>query len=496
MADFIQVGSETEVILYGAGQMAHRFYDSIQKERISIIACLDQNAKDKKPVGNIPVLLPDDPVITESQKQNALVILTQIDVYTHPAIAEFLNAQGYRFILYLGALDAEKKDAHFIDLNAAYNRLRYEGKISGSIIPRYKKEVPTAARTAVLRRDRCGDITAFVPLHLLFSARKDTCFHEKAIPNAVKPFWDRSVWEYLFAFPIFDFFENGLSGNWEEELECYRAFSQYDANAFGTFDSVRHFEHTLASRYHIYQNMCQMFYSNRKYFYDFPPRVKWNRGGYFNIEDGNNRVAFLMCKKQFITPCQMSERDYEQWLNSGQMSLFENACKPFPDFSLSSCFPHPAFFPFPRFEKDIYLQTVCTLLGRHNYSLSNKRLLCLERIPSYLPHHFYKMGADITLVVGEFYDIARSMKGLFHTPKMNVLREGEFQKHILENTDIILISDSWSEEFLSERGIRSYDAVTFWRKAVVLEPGCGKNASDRIFYAENGPFAITALNLE
>ncbi|MDE6491937.1 MAG: hypothetical protein K2L37_02160, partial [Lactobacillus sp.] len=415
--------------------MAHRFYESLCQENISILACLDQNAMDKKPIGEIPVLLPDNQVITEYQKRHTLVIITQIDVYTHPSIAEFLSLQGYQFILYLGALDAVVRDTYFTQLNEAFNRLRYEGKLLGSRIPRYKK-TPYISRQVVIRNEGTGDVTAYVPLPLLFTASRDTCFKESAIPAAVKPFWDRSVLEYLFALPIFNFFENGLAGNWRKDLACYRDFSQYDANIFGKFDTEQHFAHTLSSRYHIYQKMCQMFSWNSEYFSDFPLYVRWNDRGYFNIEDGNNRAAFLMCKNQFVIPCRMSKQDYEKWLRAEQMLAFENACKDFPDFSPTSCFPYPVFFPFQKYEKDIYLQTVCALLGERDYSIQHKKVLCLEQVPSYLPHHFHKMGANVISVVGEFYDIASKMREIFDAPGMELLPAEEFKRDMAADADI------------------------------------------------------------
>lgn len=495
MEGFIRVGSETCVILYGAGQMAHRFYESIRQENISILACLDQNAMEKNPIGGIPVLPPDNQVITEEQKQHTLVILTQIDVYTHPSIAELLNLQGYQFILYLGALDVTIRDSYFTDLNEAYNRLRYDGKLLGSIIPHYKK-TQCSSPQAVIRNEGTDGITAFVPLTLLFTAARETCFNESAIPESVKAFWDRSVLEYLFAFPIFNFFENGLSGNWKRDLVCYKAFSQYDANFFGKFDREKHFDHTLASRYHIYQKMCQMFSCNSKYFLDFPVRVKWNNRGYFNIEDGNNRTAFLMCKKQFAIPCRMSTGDYEKWLHAEQMPAFEKICKDAPGFSPTSCFPYPAFYPFQKWEKDIYLQTVCAFLGEHDYSICQKRVLCLERVPSYLPHHFHKMGASVVLVAGEFYDIACKMREIFDTQGMELIRVEKFKKDLIQSADVVLISDSWSRDFLSKQDLQSSGAVIFQREAVYLDQACDTDFPEQIFYAENGIFTIKILNLK
>ena len=89
-----------DVILYGAGIDGFKVFTELKKIGINVLAFLDIRADLIKNIKNIPVLMPDHPVIPESHKAEIPVILTIKPFKPRDkAIINALNEQGYHNIV-------------------------------------------------------------------------------------------------------------------------------------------------------------------------------------------------------------------------------------------------------------------------------------------------------------------------------------------------------------------------------------------------------------
>lgn len=65
----------------------------------------------------------------------------------------------------------------------------------------------------------------------------------------------------------------------------------------------------LKDRYKLFEIYEKAFETNRDFFIDSAPRARWNKGGYFNIEDGHHRATYLFYKGIWDIPIRIQRTD-------------------------------------------------------------------------------------------------------------------------------------------------------------------------------------------
>lgn len=65
----------------------------------------------------------------------------------------------------------------------------------------------------------------------------------------------------------------------------------------------------LKDRYKLFEIYEKVFETDRDFFIDSAPRARWNKRGYFNIEDGHHRATYLFYKGIWDIPIRIQETD-------------------------------------------------------------------------------------------------------------------------------------------------------------------------------------------
>ena len=233
----------------------------------------------------------------------------------------------------------------------------------------------------------------------------------------------------------------------------------------------------LRERYSIFQNMELLYNTNINFFYENPIDVKWNQKGYFNIEDGNNRAAFLFAKGWNMLPCRMEKEDHCLWINEKKVDAVKESIKNVQEVE------YPISHPF--YIKSLYksmpfcyikLKKLCDWLYKKDVVLDNKSILDVECRNGFIGRHFARMGANVTALETDeanrelcmriddlLYikqNIVKDCNDLddrrFHIVLIPVWGSKNFNKY-LEYAQNILIIDTYEPDFLFSDSVLSED---------------------------------------
>ena len=182
--------------------------------------------------------------------------------------------------------------------------------------------------------------------------------------------------EYFYTGQLYEVFAQGKVNGKEWNNIIHDAKEHFcSCNVFDIKILDKQFRRYINQKFELYQSMSEQLFHTPEFFYNNPVRVKWNNAegkNYFNIIDGNNRVAFLLAKGIYDIPCRMSKEDYNKWEKSLN-SVITNPSK-------VSLYYREAFF------------RICRWLREKKIRIKDKRILCLESNGDYMKNHFVRMG--------------------------------------------------------------------------------------------------------
>ena len=110
--DILEVSTKTNIIIYGAGETGKFYAEILINNNFNVIAFLDKQAAKIDKIGSIPVYFPETNQISNYDKENGLVFITILNVYSHDDIAKKLSQLGYQNILFKHNIIGKKKSGN------------------------------------------------------------------------------------------------------------------------------------------------------------------------------------------------------------------------------------------------------------------------------------------------------------------------------------------------------------------------------------------------
>ena len=295
------------VILYGCGVRGIQFFHTLRARGVPIRCFFDANAAEGERLLDRPVYAPRAiPTDELEELRSALVLITLQNAGIHEEVARLLVHQGFTKLLYLPlAGDCFHDGADALRLRHTYLAYTEEQGLGEmhTVLP--LTELPPVEYTErVILSKSDAFITAELPLDLLAT---DGCNH------AAESFVHSPVAH------LFTFFSTG-----EGDLAEIEARFHVHEEEFGYLLKKSFYEY-VCDRQLLYGRFVAALSDGMCFFQTSPANGVW-RDGYFAIEDGNHRVAFLYEKNLFCTPVRVTRDDYLRWRNQAVADRIIREC--------------------------------------------------------------------------------------------------------------------------------------------------------------------------
>ena len=304
------LNKRAKVWIYGYGQRGRNFEKRMYKEGIEICGFLDRAPERYQP-GRIQIRRPDD----VKPSSDMVVICSISNVFLHEEIASQLAKLGFEYIVYKSFRMNPAGKA----VSALYNRLTSvlgDIPFTGLDVPAYADiakpvEESSAARDGIVYTDIAAELLFGLTRELLADS---FLWKDKELLERIP---EKSLLFYTPPQKMMKYFAGEIDEEaWQESRRLWEMCR--DAQSFSNPLKERYSEKeqtdNLEDRYRIFEKMNQIFCENPSFFRENPISVVWNERGWFHIQDGNNRAAFLLMKGMYWIPAQMTVSDYAAWL--------------------------------------------------------------------------------------------------------------------------------------------------------------------------------------
>lgn len=446
----MKFNQKINTIIYGAGLHGEEIMKVLLSFDFTVIAFIDINADKIQSKQGIPVYtLEKIPELMKSYK-NLVYVISINNVFKHIEIATELAQKGAKYIIYKNLYHLNQ---NALLVNNLYDELNDElispnGGFISKEVPLFKDTLDTAFTDYA--NDEAETVLCQVPIELLFGLTKEYYLDSLEIKNTelINLCPDRSLLYYSINKELFQFFVNGTSNNeWEDILELYLRQRRYITGNL-QIDVEEEKQH-IQDRYNIFQNMEVLYSSNISFFYNNPLYVAWNSKGYFNIQDGNNRAAFLLAKGWHMLPCRMLTSDYKKWVNEKEIANVDNI--------LTSQKEVEYLIPHPYYNTKVYqsipyatnkLKKICDWMYINKIESHDLKVLDIACRNGYWGQCFSKMGAVVTAIETDntYYHLCRAVNKLLYNTTEKVYSSFELLQP--GSYDIILIP-LWANDKLA-----------------------------------------------
>lgn len=301
------------VWIYGYGTRGRSIAKQFELEGIKICGFLDRNpAQNRQEQNVVQICKPEE--ITPSA--DIVLVCSLTDVFAHAEIADRMSKLGFTYIVYKSFRNNPAGKA----IDALYNRLTFtlgHMPFKGMVVPAYADVMASKERSYA---DGDGIVRTDIPVELLFgltrSFLEDSFLWKDQELLDVVP--EKSLLYYTPPQKMMQYFAGEIDEeSWEQSKRLWAACrnaQSYISPLAGRFSEEEQ-EANLENRYRIFQKMDQLSCENPSFFRENPISVVWNERGWFHIQDGNNRAAFLLAKGLYRIPAQMTKADYAAWLS-------------------------------------------------------------------------------------------------------------------------------------------------------------------------------------
>lgn len=400
----ISLFGDAKIVIYGAGVKGNALRIIFQKHSIDVIGYIDKNASNMHKNSDVPIYDLNDKKIEEMDKRNIVVVVSVANIFSHEAIISELRRHG--FIYFLCKLNVFNPTAKEKIINNIFDNLYlYEVIDNKTIVPYIDVDTYRTSENIYDRKQKY--IYCYIPLEMLFtidSDYKENNLQLKDSPN-VSRMVDKNVVSFIYCKKLYETFNNLSDDNsWEIYLRYYKdlkkecAKVEYLSEEIEDEDFFRH----ISERYEVYLKMNEAYNFNQQFFKENPVIANWNANGYFNIEDGANRVAFLMAKGLQWIPCKVKEDDYIKWENK---SVVDDIMQKFQAHYVDLPIENP-YFMFETKESIFYRQVsklILGYLGENNVDLNGMNVYQLKAENGYVARQFARQRANMTISINEQY---------------------------------------------------------------------------------------------
>ena len=284
------------VVLYGGGVRGIQFFHTLRARGVPILAFFDINAAEGTYLLDCPVYTPTAiPEERIGQLRSALVLIALQNAGIHEDVVKLLVRQGFAKILYLPlAGDSFHDNAEALLLRQTYLAYTEEHGIDEmhAVLPLTELHSVEYTEQVILKKSN-SFVIAEIPLQLLATDGRN---------HAAESF------AYSPVTQLFSFF-SGRKGDLGAIEESFYAHEE----EFGYLLKKTFYEY-VSDRQLLYGRFSAALGEGMQFFQTSPSYGVW-RDGYFAIEDGNHRTAFLYDNNLFFPPARMTRNDYRKWRN-------------------------------------------------------------------------------------------------------------------------------------------------------------------------------------
>lgn len=331
MSNFI-LSKKSRFVLYGAASCGTILCRKLEKEDCKVDAFIDQRGKEIGWLMNHPVY-----DLKQAQERlpvkDVIVIVAVKNVFEHSRIAAELIKAGFCNILYKPYAILQGKGAVKEQLiNQWYENMMSEEFVNQSV------EIPCTCSVVTSVVSEGDYILEETDDSVMVSIPLCCIFENKGVGQQ-----ERNA---LYFFPHIQFFKY-LQGDTKADISYYIDYCKRAAREIGTFELTEQWQtNVIRNRVEICNEMNNAFFLKRDFFLSGAPKVMWNRSGYFNLNSGKHRTAFMVSKGMQFMPVRMSKTDMRIWMNIDIAKIVVNQIKSENVFEIPAPIEHPWFYEY------------------------------------------------------------------------------------------------------------------------------------------------------
>lgn len=381
MKNNFDFNQDLKLILYGINNYAEEKYEILKRKGFQVIAFFDRRASELNRKYRIPVFTLEEEGF-EAKDEICVIIMLQ-NAMQHDAIARDLLKKGYCKILFIPMND-------YIEITAATNLREYYNYFMqeewGMLhnIPILQKNLlfhKIDYQYSIIKRSD-NWIKAWIPIELIYTNPHSAVEGRKKLEK----YADVPISAYYPYIEMFKYLE-GESASLQY-LEEYGVNSCHYSNGYVNLDII-------LQRRRLYDIYLKEINRGMDFFISSAPTVKWNDRGFFNLLEGQHRIAFLWSKEYTYIPASLSCEDFFKWDNKKQLEKFICYIKNSGIRTLCTPLPHPMFKGFPAIKEHVG-KTILSIVQSYLDSdmLVGKSVLDISGFQGYFGRNAYRMGAE------------------------------------------------------------------------------------------------------
>ena len=390
----------TPLVLYGAATMGTLYYKKYKEWGLDVNAFIDKRAGEIKEFLGFPVYDIENDVL---DKENIVILLAVKNVFEHSRIAKRLYKAGYRKIIFrpYAALNGNgTKDER--SLNEVYSALTDADIFDSEKL----KKIPALNPCLIPQLEEHGVISKtaesvifYLPVTMLFSDKKGMNENSQYPLLCLKPHIN---------------FVKALLGN-DGETDSYMNYCVTAAKNTGTVKVTEAWkQNVIANRSEVFLDMLHKYNVEPFFFINKAINVIWNKEqGYFNLNSGKHRAAFLCAIGKNYIPVRTSMEDYNAYLTLQDAKKIVNEV--FEQYEDGYAYPveNPYLYEIARYSENSYfnlLRKICDRLSLWYYD--NGRILSPLKIHDelseapFLDLFFKRTGYNVSTESDIQYDVA------------------------------------------------------------------------------------------
>lgn len=325
-----------EILIYAAGAIGRKLCLRLEKQGFTVKGFIDKRSEqlgvvEGKAVFNLSALSTLNP-------KNYAIIITLKNVFLQEKIAHDLFILGFNNIVYKPeAILNNQPDEDDKIIDKVYEELiTLEACLIDSVIPVYTPKRLSIIDSAIISAEK-HTYKVFLPAEMLFT--NETGINIWSCTNLSCTFIITELFESLIV----------CDDNYKEITKKYsEQYALLTANALGLNYGEDSIPDIIGSRILVFNNMLQKLSLDPDFFIRNCTSVKLKHDGKFVLSaSGKNRVCFLIAHNRRYIPVQISQEDYEHYLNRDVAFEFFNYLNTLKNQRLFAPLPHPFFYKYP-----------------------------------------------------------------------------------------------------------------------------------------------------
>lgn len=409
---FFHIDKCSKILLYGVSPSSMSLERLLKKRGYHVLGFIDRQYQQLNGSFDLPVYGPNENSFSKESLGDICIIICLQNALQHQRAADILFKKGFQKILFL-PIKLNLNQKHVKNLREKYQYFLLGNFEKLHKIPCFNllKNKKFFWNSASLNRS-LDQRMVWIPLECLYS-ETDGNFNGMNI-SMYRPYLS-----------LFSFLEEG-----KVECDDYFNFLKPAKNIYFNKE-VSIDNHFLKHRQELHHVFTVELNRGMDFFIQSAPPAKWNKNGYFSLEDGHHRTVFLF-KKGFIKfPVRISDHDFKTWLNIKKWRSLVCFLKQNRINRLPSPIAHPFFDNYPERSNGAVHQ-IMSALGTFLYGSEMNTWSVLELSPynAFFSRFFKRAGAQKTVSIEKNalrFELAKKTNTLLHLEQVEIVLSKDFK---------------------------------------------------------------------